>query len=312
MQLYGCAMKGPTGDYLCNNANAYFATWLRHMPLMLALLQIDGSVSPLQSLVLNGLNISITRDRLFANASGSLSGTTAQVVMSSTAQGTNSSQHIGIVQVNITSDSADSGSSSGSTLQGLLASLSDSIRDKIGISLPEMAPSTASEQPVSSRTSTTADLVYDSVHGLRFVNISLGSARMGLAELSRKLGFDWQAGANGGTDPLTFWAPCVYYAPAKPGAPPLLWSGKQYGAAAEFGVSASVDVPAFGISGVRGVLTIKGRSLTLQVGAEGEGGVGNVVAVSHMRRGTPGCLTWVSLRHQLLLCNHKLRNNLCH
>jgi hypothetical protein len=241
-------------------------------------MQVSGPISLLPPLTLTNISLDIAPGQLAAVANGTLSDSPVAVSLTSTAVQTgNSSRYIGVVQLSLVSNVSQGTGSSGQTLHGLLTSLSSSITSATGIQLPAV-PGPPANADTSTNATTKAELVYDSVHGLRLVKISLGAAQMGVAELARRMGIDWQAGADGSVDPVTFRAPSVHFALAKPRAPRLMWAGREFGAAAELGVSALMDVPSLGVSSARGVLLLQsGFKLTLQVRAGWE--------LVHSRRG---------------------------
>ncbi len=190
-----------------------------------------------------------------ANASGSVSGVPVAVELKSMVHGSNSSQRIGSIRVI---------SGTGASLDALIASEVGQASADLGVNLPS-APNEGHSNPSSSDPST-AELVYDSVHGLRLLNISLASsAKIGMSGLARRLGIAWQPETDGESDPITFSAPWLYYVPSKPGAPNFTWAGKEVGSA-ELGVAATVDVPALGINATRGTLVVQaGGKLSLLI-----------------------------------------------
>ncbi len=207
------------------------------------------------SLIVSSLFINLTPGLLNASASGSISGATVAVQLTSIAQPDSPGQRVGSIRVT---------SSSGASLDALLAGQAAAVSTDVGIAVPALASGGSSTGEESS-----AELVFDSLHGLRMLNISLASsAKLGIAGLAARVGFAWQAGVDGSSDPVSFTAPWLYYVPSKPGAPSLTWLGRTLGAA-ELGVAATVDVPALGISSMRGeLLVMNGGFLRLRVGAD--------------------------------------------
>jgi hypothetical protein len=186
-----------------------------------------------------------------ATTTGTVSGVPVTVDMTSAAQA-GTSLRVGSLRIT---------SSAGSALDALLASQASSVQEDLGFSVPA-APAAVSGS--NSAGVSTAELVYDSSRGLRLLNITLAtSTRLGLSDLAHRVGFSWQG--TEGVDIVSFTGPRVYYVPNKPGAPSITWKGQQL-KAAEFGISALVDIPPLGLSAVRSTLLVQsGSRLNIQV-----------------------------------------------
>jgi hypothetical protein len=187
-----------------------------------------------------------------ATASGVVAGSPVHVELRSAVQPGTNNRRLGSITVT---------SPAGAGLETILASQSSLVRADMGFPVP-MPPAAGYG---SGNTTSVGEVVYDSAHGLRMVNISLASsARLALSDLARRVGFQWLS-ANEGTEVLAFTGPQLYYIPSKPGAPPLVWSGRTM-PAGELGITALVDVPPLGVAGVRATLLVqRGGMLTLQV-----------------------------------------------
>lgn len=170
------------------------------------------------------------------------------VSLSYAADPANPQQRLGLLKV----------TSSSGALDALLASQSSVISRDLGFSLPPASASAASRS--------SAELVYDTAYGLRLLNVSLAPGiTLGLSDLSRRIGFTWQGSSSDGTELIAFSAAQLYYVPARPGAPALVWNG-QVLQGGELGVSCLVDIPALSISGMRAALLVRaGGRLTVVV-----------------------------------------------
>ncbi len=264
--LEHAALHPATTSCTCGPAAA--AAWLwAYLLTQIAFtsLQISSAISPLPSLTLPSLLVDVAPGLMNASANGvtgnapvtiQFTSTTANTsVTNNTSNSSSSSSQLWIGYIKV--------SSAGASLTGLLSSLSESVSNELGLALPDFALDQASND--ASAGGSSAELLFDSVHGLRMLNISMGSTRLGLADLAGLLGFDLQDAG----DPVSFTNAWLYLVPVKQGAPVLQWMGKAVGAVLELGVSASVDVPSLGISNVTGALHINGtQSLLLQVGAD--------------------------------------------
>ncbi len=205
-------------------------------------MQVEGSVSPWPALTLTSLSIDVAPGQLHANASGLVSGAQVSAQLSSVLQTQgNSSVRVGSIRVT---------SSSGASLDALLASQASAVSSDVGITLPQQPAAAASTAGESA-----AELVFDSQHGLRMVNISISGSKIGISDLARLVGFSWNVDA--GSDPISFSAPWLYYVPSKPNATNITWAGRQL-VGPELGVAATVDVPALGINATRGMLLVQG------------------------------------------------------
>ncbi len=205
------------------------------------------------SLTLNTLTMDVTPGLLNASASGYVSGKPVSIQLSSITDAANFNLSIGSIRVN---------SSSGASLDALLAGQAAAVSADVGMVVPT-PPSggyvDSDGQPAS------AVLVFDSLHGLRMLTFTLsGASRVGVSDLARRLGFAWQ-GASDQVDPISFSAPWLYYVPAKPNATNITWAGRQL-VGPELGVAATVDVPSLGINATRGTLLVQpGGKLSLKV-----------------------------------------------
>jgi hypothetical protein len=216
---------------------------------LLCAMQIDGVVTPVPGLALEGLVVELRGQSLNGSATGSLASAPVSVQLASWQQETGAStMHVGHFRI--------SSNQTGAT-DALLASGDAAISSQLGISVPASTASDASDATQSS-----AELLFDSLNGLRLVNISLGGVRLGIADMARRVGFEWQ----GTGDPVSFTDPWLYYVPSNPGVEPLQWNDRLLGPSLELGVAATVDVPAFDVKAVRATLLIKSNtSLVLQV-----------------------------------------------
>jgi hypothetical protein len=215
-------------------------------PSHLDAVQINGSITPISGLTLASLDVSVAPGAMTANATGSLSGTPVAVELSSTVQEGDTSVRVGSIRVS---------SSLGASLSSLVSSQASQVSSDIGI---DVLPAMPADDTTGSTSA--AELVFDSRHGLRMVNISLASAaRMRLTDLAGLVGFPYDSSADAGSDPISFSAPWLYYVPSKPNATNITWAGRQL-VGPELGVAATVDVPALGINATRGTLLVQGRN----------------------------------------------------
>jgi hypothetical protein len=226
------------------------------MSALLLILQVNGSVRPVPELEVNSLAIRISPGLLNASAAGSITGTPVAVQLTSTSQGGSSTYRIGSIRVT---------SSSGASLDALLAGQAAAVSTDVGVTVPR--PPREGYASSSTDGESSAELVFDSTHGLRLLNISLANnTRLGVADIARRVGFSWQGNAaSTSADPISFSAPWLYYVPAKPNATNITWAGRQL-VGPELGVAATVDVPSLGINATRASLLVHNRTrLSLQV-----------------------------------------------
>jgi hypothetical protein len=212
--------------------------------------QVNGNISPLPSLTINTLGIRVSPGSLTASATGTVSGMPVNVHLSSTATAGNSSYRLGAIRVTTSSGALDA----------LLASQSSQVSQDLGFSVPA---GSASETTRSS-----AELVFDTAYGVRLLNVSLApGSRVGLSDLARRIGFGWQGSSSDGLEAIAFTGPQLHYVPNKPGAPALVWSDQAL-KGGELGVTALVDIPPLGITGMRAKLLVQhGGRLSAQVSA---------------------------------------------
>jgi hypothetical protein len=216
-------------------------------------MQIEGFVSPVPYLVLSSLSLRVAPGLLSASVTGLLHGAPVDAVLTSSPQPGNSSRFIGSIRV---------ASQEGASMDALLASQSALVKAEAGLQVPEPQEEPAS--PDAGSAASYAELIFDSEHGLRLLNMSLaGAGPIGISNVARRVGFSWPA--EPGSDPLSFSAAWLYYVPNRPSAPPVVFNGRQIGQP-ELGIAATVDVPAVGISSTRSTLLIEpGGKLSLQV-----------------------------------------------
>jgi hypothetical protein len=220
-----------------------------HLPM----LQVNGTITPVPSLTINSLALSVAPGVLNASTNGTIHGSPVAVELSSIAQAGEGSRRMGSIRVT---------SSGGATLDSLLSSQTNLVKADMGFNVPRTPVAGYGTNPSPSF----GEVVFDSIHGLRMVNVTMAaSSQLGLADLARRLGFVWQ-GTQDGTDVVSFMGPRVYYVPRRRDAPALFWRGKEL-AAPELGVAATLNVPPLGIENVRGTLLVQnGSRLTIEVG----------------------------------------------
>jgi hypothetical protein len=220
-------------------------------------MQVQGTISPTTALTISAFGMAVAPGSLNASAAGTISGAKVTVELSSVVQDVNESsrQRVGSIKVF---------SSAGASLDALLVSQASQASTDAGVSVP--TPPRGGYP--NDGTPSSAELVFDPLHGLRMLNFSLASlGKFSLADMARRVGFSWQSSADSGAaaDPVSFSAPWLYFVPSKPGAPSISWGGKSI-TLAELGVAATVDVPALGINSTRATLLVqKGGLLTLEV-----------------------------------------------
>jgi hypothetical protein len=194
------------------------------------------------SLTLNSLSIRVAPGSMTASANGTVSGMAVSVAITSATQP--SSPGLRLSSIRVTSSSG--------RLDALLASQSSLVSSDLGFSVP---PAAAPDAADTSRT--TAEMVFDNINGLRMLNVSMGpTARLGVADLARRIGFSWQGSGSDSSEVLAFTGAQLYYVPNKPGAPALVWGGQTL-KAGELGVSSMVDIPPLGIIGMRATLLVQ-------------------------------------------------------
>ncbi len=215
--------------------------------------QVQGHVSPVSSLTLTALNVDVTPGSMLATANGTVSGVPVEAQLQYAAPHSGAAARLGSISLTC---------SAGAGLEALLTSQSSVVAAELGFSVPRPPAGGYS----NSSSPTTAELVYDSAHGLRMLNISLApSSKLSLGDLARRVGFPWEDLGTDGADVVGFTGPQVYFVPRKSGAPALFWKGRQL-PAFELGVAAMVDVPLLGVHGTSATLLVQpGRRLTIQV-----------------------------------------------
>jgi hypothetical protein len=154
------------------------------------------------------------------------------------------------------------------SMQPMLASLASSVRTNLGMSVPRTDTAAAISTNSSSSGTTSAEVVFDSTHGVRMLSVSLGCAKISLSDVARRLGIAWPSAQSGPA--VSFSSPWLSYIPGKPDAHAMEWNGRQLAAGTELAVAATVDVPAVNILAARATMTVQsGGRMTMQVGVDG-------------------------------------------
>jgi hypothetical protein len=216
-------------------------------------MQVPGPFSPFDGITLLELDADLAPWRINGSASGLIAGA-AIAAEFTTVKGVNMSHRLTRMRLS---------GSAAADLQELLAAQASSISATTGVVLPKSNKTGFMRGLRGSMQS--AEVVLDNLYGLRLLNVSLGGVRLSLGDMAGMLGFDWQDVGS----PVTFVDPWIYYVPSKPDAPVLQWHGRQFGASAQLGVSAVVDIPSLGITSTFARLLVNAKdgapSMSLEV-----------------------------------------------
>jgi hypothetical protein len=212
-----------------------------------AAMQVLGAIQPVPALNISAINITLAQGAMNASAVGVLAGgVTVTVALSSQAQTDSSGGTSWLSTLQVAGNTS---------LSALLGSYTGDITE-LGATVP-------SDAGQSGNGTSTAELVYDSEHGLRLLNISMGGARLGLGALAARLGLDWGQGSD---DPISFSNPWLFYVPSNASTEAVEWNG-QLLSPGDLGVAAAISMPSLNITDAAGLVVVQGRqNMSIRVG----------------------------------------------